>query len=134
MKLRTKLWLLLVVSTAMSMVLFGYSSVWIGKAVNKGYALFQLNPLAQSIVDSIEDGPEFGEDTLKRILDNAHEEHPAIRWLWLNDQGQSIYDTAGLNPTLSFKDLAVLMQQMPLLRQRKTGNRISCSSAFRLPR
>ncbi len=113
MKLRTKLWLLLVVSTAMSMVLFGYSSVWIGKAVNKGYALFQLNPLAQSIVDSIEDGPEFGEDTLKRILDNAHEEHPAIRWLWLNDQGQSIYDTAGLNPTLSFKDLAVLMQQMP---------------------
>jgi len=113
MKLRTKLWLLLVVSTAMSMVLFGYSSVWIGKAANKGYALFQLNPLAQSIVDSIEEQPEFGEDALKRILDNAHEEHPAIRWLWLNDQGQSIYDTAGLNPTLSFKDLAVLMQQMP---------------------
>jgi Osmosensitive K+ channel histidine kinase len=113
MKLRTKLWLLLVLSAAMSMVLFGFSSVWIGKAANKGYALFELNPLAQSIVDSVEEQPEFGVDQLKQTLDRAHEEHPAIQWTWLDDQGQSIYDTAGLNPTFTFHDLAMLVQNMP---------------------
>ncbi|MFB9276184.1 sensor histidine kinase [Cohnella cellulosilytica] len=113
MKLRTKLWLLLVVSTAISMVLFGYSSVWIGKIANKGYALFQLNPLAESVVDAIEELPEFGEDTLRQTLDRAHAEHPAIRWIWLDDQGRSMYDTAGLNPTFTFRDLAALMQNMP---------------------
>ncbi|MEK3720069.1 sensor histidine kinase [Paenibacillus sp. FSL H8-0034] len=113
MKLRTKLWLLLVVSTAASMILFGFSSVWIGKVANKGYALFQLNPLAQSVVDLVEQQPVFGPDTVKPILDQAHAEHPAIRWMWLDDQGRSIYDTAGLNPVYSFKDLAMLMQQLP---------------------
>lgn len=113
MKLRTKLWLLLVASTAMSMILFGFSSVWIGKAANKGYALFELNPLAQSTVDAIEKQPEFGVDALKQTLDRAHAEHPAIRWVWMDDQGRSIYDTEGLNPTLSFKDLANMMQMMP---------------------
>ncbi|RTE00716.1 sensor histidine kinase [Paenibacillus whitsoniae] len=113
MKLRTKLWLSLVLSAAMSMVLFGYSTVWIGKVANKGYALFQLNPLAQSIVDSIGEKPEFSADTLKQTLDRAHADHPAIRWMWLNDQGQSLYDTAGLNPTFTFRDLALLMQNMP---------------------
>ncbi|TBL73945.1 sensor histidine kinase [Paenibacillus thalictri] len=113
MKLRTKLWLLLVLSAALSMVLFGYSSVWIGKIANKGYALFDLNPLAQSIVDSIKKQPDFGGDALKQTLDRAHAEHPAIRWVWIDDQGQSIYDTAGLNPTFTFHDLAMLMRDMP---------------------
>ncbi|MBW7474829.1 HAMP domain-containing histidine kinase [Paenibacillus oenotherae] len=113
MKLRTKLWLSLVLSVALSMVLFGFTTVWIGKAANKGYALFELNPLAQSIVDSIEEQPEFGRDALEQTLDRAHAEHPAIRWVWLDDQGQSIYDTAGLNPTFTFHDLAMLMQNMP---------------------
>ncbi|CAH1213371.1 Adaptive-response sensory-kinase SasA [Paenibacillus plantiphilus] len=113
MKLRTKLWLSLVLSVALSMVLFGFTTVWIGKAANKGYALFELNPLAQSIVDSIEEQPEFGRDALKQTLDRAHTEHPAIRWVWMDDQGQSIYDTAGLNPTFTFHDLAMLMQNMP---------------------
>ncbi|MFC5701882.1 ATP-binding protein [Cohnella faecalis] len=113
MKLRTKLWLLLVLSAAMSMVLFGYTSVWIGKIANKGYALFQLNPLAQSIVDSIEEQSPLGRDSLKLTLDLAHEEHPDIRLIWMDDQGQSIYDTAGLNPTYTFKDLARMMQNMP---------------------
>lgn len=113
MKLRTKLWLLLIVSTAMSMILFGFSSIWIGKIANKGYALFQLNPLAQSVLDTIEQQPAFGADAVKPILDRAHGEHPAIRWTWLDEQGRSIYDTAGLDPIFSFKDLAKLMQQMP---------------------
>ncbi|MBW5445772.1 HAMP domain-containing protein [Cohnella sp. CFH 77786] len=113
MKLRTKLWLLLVLSAAMSMVVFGFTSVWIGKAANKGYALFQLNPLAQSIVDSIQEQPKLDIDVLKQTLDRAHADHPAIRLVWLDDKGQSIYDTAGLNPTFTFHDLAMLMQNMP---------------------
>jgi signal transduction histidine kinase len=113
MKLRTKLWLMLVLSAAMSMLLFGYSSVWIGKLANPGYALFELNPLAQSIVETIEEQSDFGVDALQAALDSAHLEHPATRWVWLDDQGQSIYDTAGLNPKLTFHDLAVLMQNMP---------------------
>lgn len=113
MKLRTKLWLILVLSAAMSMILFGYTSVWIGKLANKGYALFDLNPLAQSVVDSIEEQPEAGENALQRALDRAHAEHPATRWVWMDDQGQSIYDTAGLNPAFTFRDLAMLMQNMP---------------------
>ncbi|MBO9604768.1 MAG: HAMP domain-containing histidine kinase [Paenibacillaceae bacterium] len=113
MKLRTKLWLSLVLSAALSMVLFGYMTVWIGKAANKGYALLELNPLAQSIVDSIEEQPDFGADALKRTLERAHEQHPAIRFVWINDQGQSLYDTAGLNPSFTFHDLAMLMQNMP---------------------
>jgi len=113
MKLRTKLWLLLVLSAAMSMVLFGYTSVWIGKAANKGYALFQLNPLAQSIVDSIQEQPKLEIDVLQRTLDRAHADHPALRFVWLDDRGHSVYDTAGLNPTFTFSDLAMLMQNMP---------------------
>ncbi|MBJ6362514.1 sensor histidine kinase [Paenibacillus sp. GCM10012307] len=113
MKLRTKLWISLVLSAAMSMVLFGYTTVWIGKVANKGYALFELNPLAQSIVNSMEEQPEFGVDTVKQTFDSAHAEHPAIRWVLLNDQGQSLYDTAGLNPTFNFHDLAMLMQNIP---------------------
>lgn len=113
MKLRTKLWLMLVLSALLSMVLFGYSTVWIGKIANKGYALFQLNPLAQSIVDSVVEQPAFEIAALKRTLDHAHAEHPAIRFVWMDDQGQSIYDTAGLNPAFAFRDLAMLMQKMP---------------------
>ncbi|WP_135554770.1 sensor histidine kinase [Paenibacillus cymbidii] len=113
MKLRTKLWLLLMLSAAFSMVLFGFTSVWIGKTANKGYALFELNPLALSIVDSIEKQPASGPDALKRILDRAHEEHPEIRLLWIDETGMSFYDTAGLNPTFTFHDLAKLMQNMP---------------------
>lgn len=113
MKLRTKLWLLLVLGTLISMVLFGYSTIWIGKAVNKGYALFELNPLAQSVVDTMEAQPQFDIDTIKQTLDRAHEEHPAIRWEWLTDQGHSLYDTAGINPSYTFYDLAKLMQNMP---------------------
>jgi len=113
MKLRTKLWLSLVLGTAMSMVLFGYTSVWIGKVANKGYALFQLNPLAQSVVDAVAEQPEAGVDGLKQSLDRAHAEHPAIRWVWIDNTGQSIYDTAGLNPTFTFNDLAMMMQNMP---------------------
>lgn len=113
MKLRTKLWLSLVFSAALSMVLFGYTSVWIGKAANKGYALFELNPLAQSIVDAVEEQPEFGVEALQRILERAHAEHPAMRLVWMDDQGQSLYDTAGVDPTFTFHDLAVLMQNMP---------------------
>ncbi len=113
MKLRTKLWILVVLCAAMSMILFGYSSVWIGKVANKGYALFDLNPLAQSVVDSIEQQPSFELDKLKDTLDRVHAEHPAIRWMWIDDQGQSIYDTVGLNPNFTFKDLAQMMQNMP---------------------
>ncbi|RUS43833.1 cell wall metabolism sensor histidine kinase WalK [Cohnella sp. AR92] len=113
MKLRTKLWLSLVLGAAMSMVLFGFMTVWMGKVANKGYALFELNPLAQSVVETIEDQPNFGIDTIKRTLDLAHEENPSIRWEWLNDQGQSLYDTAGLSPNYTFHDLAQLMQNMP---------------------
>lgn len=113
MTLRTKLWLILVLSAALSMVLFGYSSVWIGKLANKGYALFDLNPLAQSIVDTIGEPADDGEQTPKQILDRAHAEHPAIRWIWMNDQGQSLYDTAGVNPVFTFHDLAVMIQNMP---------------------
>ncbi|PWW01249.1 signal transduction histidine kinase [Paenibacillus cellulosilyticus] len=113
MILKTKLWLLLVVSAALSMVLFGCSSVWIGKIANKGYALLELNPLAHSIVDSIDEQPELGKDTLKSILDGAHEEHPSIRFLWMDSNGQAIYDTTGLNPNFTFRDLALLMQNMP---------------------
>jgi len=104
---------LLVLSAAMSMVIFGFTSVWIGKAANKGYALFQLNPLAQSIVDSIQIQPKLETDLLKQTLDRAHADHPAIRFVWLDDKGRSLYDTAGLNPTYTFRDLATLMQNMP---------------------
>jgi signal transduction histidine kinase len=113
MKLRTKLWLSLVLGALMSMVLFGFTTIWIGKAANKGYALFQLNPLAQSIVDTMEDQAKYDIDTIKQTLDRAHREHPAIRWEWLNEQGQSLYDTTGLNLTYTFHDLATLMQNLP---------------------
>jgi len=113
MKLRTKLWILVVLCAALSMVLFGYSSVWIGKVANKGYALFDLNPLAQSVVDSIGQQSSFEPDKLRDTLERAHAEHPATRWIWIDDQGRSIYDTAGLNPTFTFKDLAQMMQNMP---------------------
>lgn len=113
MTLRTKLWLALVLSAAMSMLLFGFTSVWIGKIANKGYALFELNPLAQAVVHEIEALPAGDAGNPKPVLDRMQAKHPDIRWQWLDAQGRSVYDTAGRYPTLTFHDLAVLMQNMP---------------------
>jgi Osmosensitive K+ channel histidine kinase len=113
MKLRTKLWLVLVVGAMLSMALFVITSVWIGKFVNKGYALFELNPIAQSVAASLEQLPELEPNLLKRTLDQAHEQHPDIRWLWIDEQGQTLYDTAGVQPRFTFHDMAMLIQNMP---------------------
>ncbi|WP_027086872.1 sensor histidine kinase [Cohnella panacarvi] len=113
MKLRTKLWLVLVLGAMLSMALFVITSVWMGKVANKGYALFQLNPLAQSVAASLEQQPELEWNVLKRTLDRAREQHPDIRWLWIDDQGQTLYDTAGIHPRFTFRDIAMLMQDMP---------------------
>lgn len=113
MKLRTKLWLVLVLGAMLSMVLFVFTSVWIGKFANKGYALFQLNPIAQSVAASLEQQPELERNLLKRTLDQAHGQHPDIRWLWIDDQGQSLYDTAGVYPRFAFRDMAMLIQNLP---------------------
>ncbi len=113
MKLRTKLWLALVLGAMLSMVLFVVASVWVGKVANQGYALSQLNPLAQSVAASLEQQPELDRYVLKRTLDQAREQYPDIRWLWMDEQGQTLYDTAGIHPRFTFRDMAMLMQDMP---------------------
>jgi signal transduction histidine kinase len=113
MKIRTKLWLLMLIGAIISILLFISLSFVIGTIGDKGYNLNRLNSLSQHIVDTIIAQQVSEATDIKPILDHAHKDHPQIRFEWISADGSTIYDTLGERNTYDFGQLADRMLYMP---------------------
>ncbi|PYI51518.1 HAMP domain-containing sensor histidine kinase [Paenibacillus flagellatus] len=113
MKSRTKLWLVMLIGAASSIVLFFTISMVTGKAWNKGYDLNSLNAVSQGTLTSIERQNAFSGTRLRAILDEAHARHPELRLEWLAADGSTLYDTSGQSHTYDFRQLAERFVHMP---------------------
>ncbi|MGV2966994.1 sensor histidine kinase [Paenibacillus sp. AGC30] len=113
MKNRTKLWLLMLISANVSILVFASLSLFIGKMGDKGYNLNSLNAISQEVLDPIAMRQDFRIQDITQILDNAHRNHPNIRYEWISADGLTIYDTFGEKNTYDFGQLANRMLSMP---------------------
>ena len=113
MKIRTKLWLLMLISAIISILLFIPLSLVMGKIGDQGYNLNSLNTISQEILDTIEKHQAFHVADITPILDDAHSNHPNIRFEWISADGSTIYDTFGEQNTYDFGQLADRMLYMP---------------------
>jgi signal transduction histidine kinase len=113
MKNRTKLWLLMLISAIISILLFIPLTLVMGKIGDKGYNLNSLNAISQEILDTITKQQAFHVVDIAPILDNAHSNHPDIRFEWLAADGSAIYDTLGEMISYDFGQLADRMLYMP---------------------
>ncbi|SFL07513.1 HAMP domain-containing protein [Paenibacillus sp. 1_12] len=112
MKSRTKLWLLMLISAIISILLFTSLSLYIGEG-DRGYGLNSLNAISQEVLDTITARQAFHVEDITPILDNAHSNHPDIRFEWISADGSTIYDTFGEKKTYDFGQLANRMLYMP---------------------
>ncbi|MCY9590653.1 sensor histidine kinase [Paenibacillus chitinolyticus] len=113
MKNRTKLWLLMLISAITSILLFSSLSLVMGKIGDRGYDLKSLNALSQEVLNTIATHQAFQIEDITPILDNAHSNHPDIRYEWISADGSTIYDTFGEKKTYDFEQLANRMLNMP---------------------
>lgn len=113
MRNRTKLWLLMLISAIISILLFIPLSLVIGNIGNQGYDLNSLNTISQEILDTIEEHRAFHAADITPILDDAHRNHPDIRFEWIAADGSTIYDTFGEKKNYDFQQLADRMLYMP---------------------
>ncbi|NHN33068.1 HAMP domain-containing sensor histidine kinase [Paenibacillus agricola] len=113
MKLRTKLWLLVVTSIVLSLTLFIVLSVWIGQKYNQGYSLNSLDNIISTTIRQMQDEQAFAKDRVQPILDNAHQQDPQLRFEWIASDGIPIYDTSGQSIPYSFKELADRVTHLP---------------------
>ncbi|AOZ92931.1 sensor histidine kinase [Paenibacillus crassostreae] len=113
MKNQTKLWMLMLISATISILLFIPLSIVIGNIGNQGYDLKSLNTISQEILDTIEEHRAFHTADITPILDNAHRNHPDIRFEWIAADGSTIYDTFGEKKNYNFQQLADRMLHMP---------------------
>ncbi|KTD85971.1 sensor histidine kinase [Paenibacillus etheri] len=113
MKSRTKLWLLMLISAIVSILVSASLSLIMGKIGDKGYNLNSLNAISQEVLDPIAMRQDFQIQDITQILDNAHSNHPNIRYEWISADGSTIYDTFGEKNTYDFGLLANRMLNMP---------------------
>jgi signal transduction histidine kinase len=110
---RTRLWLLMLISAIISILLFIPLSLIIGNIGNQGYDLKSLNTISQEILKTIEEHQAFHAADITPILDDAHRNHPNIRFEWVAADGSTIYDTFGEKKSYDFQQLANRMLYMP---------------------
>ncbi|GGD96393.1 sensor histidine kinase [Paenibacillus nasutitermitis] len=113
MKNRTKLWLLMLISAIISILLFIPLTLIMGKIGDKGYNLKGLNTISQETLETITKHQAFHAADITPILDNAHQNHPDIRFEWIAADGSTIYDTRGEKKSYDFRQLADRMLAMP---------------------
>lgn len=113
MKNRTKLWLLMLISAIISIFLFISLTLILGKIGDKGYNLNGLNTLSQEVLNTISQQQAFHATDITPILDDAHSEHPNIRFEWIAADGSTIYDSLGEKNNYDFGQLADRMLSMP---------------------
>lgn len=110
MKSRTKLWLVMLISAASSLILFLLLSFIVSKIWNDGYNLNQLESIAHETLQTVE---RHSLDGVRPILDAVHDRHPAIRLEWVASDGSTIYDTTGGTARYDFGQLAGRFVNMP---------------------
>lgn len=113
MKSRTKLWVIMLVSAASSLVLFILLSIVVGTIWAKGYNLEKLNAISNETLNSIEKQGAFDKDNLQPLLDSVHSRNPDLRLEWIAPDGTVIYDTSGESERYDFKQLVDRMVNMP---------------------
>lgn len=113
MKNRTKLWIIMLISIVFSLILFIWLTTLSGNIWNKGYDLNTLNAVSQEILDAIEQQNTDDKNEVRSILDQAHNQHPALRFEWLASDGSMLYDTSGGMQGYDFKQLADRFTNMP---------------------
>ncbi|WP_438346984.1 sensor histidine kinase [Paenibacillus sp. FA6] len=113
MKSRTKLWLLMLISVIISILVFASLSLIMGKIGDKGYNLNGLNDISQEVLETIATRQAFHLADITPILDDAHSNHPDIRYEWISADGSTIYDTFGEKKSYDFGQFANRMLNMP---------------------
>ncbi|RJE86362.1 sensor histidine kinase [Paenibacillus sp. 1011MAR3C5] len=113
MKSRTKLWLLMLISVIISILLFSSLSLIMGKIGDRGYNLKALNDISQEVLEKMATRQSFHIEDIKPILDDAHSNHPNIRYEWISTDGSTVYDTFGEKKSYDFGQLANRMLNMP---------------------
>ncbi|MHA0858482.1 hypothetical protein [Paenibacillus sp. CMAA1364] len=113
MKSRTKLWLLMLISVILSILVFASLALIMGKIGDKGHNLNSLNAISQEVLETIAMRQAFDIADIAPILDDAHSNHPDIRYEWIAADGSTIYDTFGEKKTYDFGQLANRMLHMP---------------------
>lgn len=113
MKIKFRLWLIMIISPIVSVVLFIPISNFIGDLGNSGYDLNSLATISTDLLDTIEQQPDFHSAEIASILSDTHSKYPDIRFEWIAADGSTIYDTLGKNVTYTFQQLADRMLYMP---------------------
>ncbi|WP_091229851.1 sensor histidine kinase [Fontibacillus panacisegetis] len=113
MKNRTKLWIIMLTSIVFSLILFIWLTTISGNIWNKGYDLNTLNAISQEMLKAIEQQNTYDKDKIQPILDQAHYQHPELRFEWLASDGSMLYDTSGEIQSYDFKQLADRFINLP---------------------
>ncbi|WP_256759470.1 cell wall metabolism sensor histidine kinase WalK [Cohnella sp. WQ 127256] len=128
MRLRTKLWLIVIVSIVLSLTLFITLSLWMGQKFNNGYDLKSLDKVIETTLEQIQAEQAFTKEQAQLTLDNIHKQHPQLRFEWLASDGIPIYDTSGQSTPYSFKELTERFISMPT-RQWADGQPITFAAS-----
>ncbi len=113
MKLRTKLWVLMLFSIVGSFLLFIILSLQLGKIWNNGYSLNSLNAISEESLTSIKENGAFDKESIKTVLDEIHQKHPSLRFEVVSFDGSVLYDTSGETSYYTFEQLADRFINMP---------------------
>lgn len=113
MKLRTKLWLLVIFSFLLSFILFIVFTMWTAQRYNNGYNLNSLGNLIKTTIGQIRDEQAIAKGQVLPILESIHQQHPQLRFEWIASDGIPIYDTSGQSTPYSFKKLTDRFLSLP---------------------
>jgi signal transduction histidine kinase len=114
MRSRTKLWLVMLISVASSIILFLVTMFVSGSLWDKGYSLNILNTISQETRALISEEQASGKEQISPILDTVHQQHPELRLEWVAADGTVIYDTShDPEKRYEFAELAYRVANMP---------------------
>lgn len=113
MRLRGKLWLLIVSSLILSLISFPVISILVGSKFDPGYDLNSLGDIISTTIEQIQNEQAFMKDRAQLILENTRQQHPQLRFEWIGSDGMPIYDTSNNSTPYSFKELMDRFTSLP---------------------
>ncbi|WP_341281120.1 HAMP domain-containing sensor histidine kinase [Paenibacillus sp. FSL H8-0537] len=105
MKLRTKMWIFVILSYVISLVVFLILIKTIANVANDGYSLHILDNIAHFALESAQEQQVFSKHGIESALTPFSKEHPKIRFEWIASDGTAIYDSSGIMNHYQFKEL-----------------------------
>lgn len=117
MKLRSKLWLLILASSVSSLVLF-VGSVWIISIFTDGYTQSSLQQIGQQWTMEAEKQAAVSnngdmERQIKELLDQYHAEHPLVHMDWISSNGDLQYATDQRQESYTYAEMLDRFVGMP---------------------